>query len=246
MRSARWSSLTLGMEFNSPLSLETADQLIARLPVQRGGRVIDVGCGNGAFLRRVAERKGVTGLGVDRDASVIATARAAGGEGVEFLAGDATKLEVSQGSYDLAICLGSTHAYGVGEVALPRAVEALARMVKPGGAVLLGEGYWKQEPAPDYLALLGEPTGIYRDHAGNIAFLAERGLVTRYATVSSEAEWDAFEEGHQERIERAAAAVPEDAQLALRLQGRRVWMDGYRRWGRTTMGFGFYLCQTPG
>ncbi len=234
------------MEFNSPLSLETADQLIAELPVQRGDRVIDVGCGSGAFLRRLAERKGVVGLGVDLDASAIATAQAAAGEGVEFRVADVTKLEGAEGRYDLAICLGSTHAYGVGEVAFPRAIEALGRLVKPGGVVLLGEGYWKQEPAPDYLALLGEPTGIYRDHAGNMAFLAERGWVTRYATESSETEWDAFEAGHQERIERAAAAAPEDAQLAQRLQWRRVWMDGYQRWGRATMGFGFYLCQTPG
>jgi hypothetical protein len=111
--------------------------------------------------------------------------------------------------------------------------------------VLIGEGYWKQEPAPEYLTLIGEPVGIYRGHAGNISFAEERGLVPLYAAVSSEDEWDDFEWRHYMKVRCDAEAKPDDPPLAARLTRVRHWRDGYMRWGRSTMGFGLYLFRVP-
>jgi hypothetical protein len=106
---------------------------------------------------------------------------------------------------------------------------------------LIGEAYWKQPPAPEYLSLIGEPVGIYRDHAGNIAFAAERGLVPIHAEVSSDEEWNDFEESHYLKIRRDAEANPNDLALAARLVRSQQWREGFFRWGRSTMGFGLYL-----
>ncbi|HYE18179.1 MAG TPA: class I SAM-dependent methyltransferase [Tepidisphaeraceae bacterium] len=234
---------------NSPISDAKADRLVRWLGLAAGQRVWDAGCGAGEFLlRAVAACDGVAGLGVDQDATGIAAARAAAAaRGLAtrcaFREGDANAPEFARGEYDVAICIGSTHAFGAGEAAYPSAIARLRAAVRPGGLVLIGEAYWKQPPAPEYLALLGDPAGIYRDHAGNVAFAEARGLTPVYATTSTDDEWDEFEWSHQARIRQAAEAAKGGAgpDGAARLARAKAWRDGYLRWGRATMGFGAYV-----
>jgi hypothetical protein len=121
----------------------------------------------------------------------------------------------------------------------------LLQLVRPGGRLLIGEGYWKQAPAAAYLQLIGDPVGIYHDHMTNVLFAEEQGLITLYAAVSNEDEWDEFEWSHRLRIEREATLHPNDPLVREKLQRSREWRDGYLRWGRSTMGFGFYLFLKP-
>lgn len=240
----------MDLVFNSPLGLAKADQIIDDLPLARDERVLEVGCGTGEFLIRLVERKGGHGLGVDQDGASIAAARKAAvgrvpAGSIEFRAAPIQDVALDDATFELAVCIGSTHAYGRGEAAYPNSLRELGRVVRPGGCVLVGETYWKCEPAPEYLELLGDPAGIYRDHAGNVALAAAQGLVPLGARVSSDDEWDQFEWSHQRRIERDYAASPENPDLARKVHGRRAWMQGYLRWGRATMGFGFYLFQKP-
>ena len=236
--------------FNSPLSLEKADRLIALLSLSEGARVLDAGCGQGEFLIRVMEASRANGLGIDRDAACISAARAAAAGRIahvphEFREGDVQLETLAEGSLDLAICIGSTHAFGSGEAAYPNTLQALIRLLRPGGQLLVGECYWKQTPPAAYLQLIGDPVGTYRDHAENISFAEGHGLVPLYATVSNDDEWDHFEWSHQMKFERYAALHADDPSMAEMVKRRRVWRDGYLRWGRSTMGFGFYLFSKP-
>jgi ubiquinone/menaquinone biosynthesis C-methylase UbiE len=238
------------MFFNSPLSLEKADRLIGLFDLPPNGRILDVGCGSGEFLIRTIEAAGGQGLGVDLDPEAISTARDKTGSRIpdnscEFRTADIQQASLPRNTFDLAICLGSTHAFGSGEAAYPNALKALKQLVSPGGQLLIGEGYWKQPPDPEYLTLIGEPVGIYHDHVGNITVAEQHGLVPLYAAVSSEDEWDHFEWSHRLRIEKEAAKRPNDEETAEKLKRSRLWRDGYLRWGRNTMGFGFYLFQKP-
>lgn len=231
------------MLFNSPLSFEKADRLIDVLELSAVDRVLDVGCGTGEFLVRLIDATGASGVGIDIDPTLIDEAQQKAGArlpenvSLEFRKADIKEESLADGSFDLAICIGSTHAFGMGEEAYPKALDQLSRLVKPGGQLLIGEGYWKQPPAQGYLDLLGDTPGIYHDHAENIWFAERRGLIPLYATVSNTDEWDHFEWSHRMKVEREHAADEE------RLQWSRAWRDGYLRWGRDTMGFGFYLFQ---
>jgi ubiquinone/menaquinone biosynthesis C-methylase UbiE len=236
--------------FNSPLSLEKADRLIALLSLSEGARVLDVGCGRGEFLIRLIEASRANGLGIDRDAACISAARASAAGRIsevphEFREGDVQRETPGEGSFDLAICIGSTHALGSGEAAYPNTLQTLIRLLRPGGQMLIGECYWKQTPAAAYLQLIGEPVGIYRDHAENVSIAEGHGLVPLYATVSNDDEWDHFEWSHRMKLERQAALHPDDPTMAERVKRSRAWRDGYLRWGRSTMGFGFYLFLKP-
>lgn len=238
------------MIFNSPISSDKADRLIQLLDISNDGRVLDVGCGSGEFLIRLIEATAVHGLGIDVNSVLISAARQTASSRIpaasyEFRVADIAQESLDDGSFDLAICLGSTHAFGKGEAAYPHTIRRLLQLVRPGGQLLIGEGYWKQTPAAAYLQLIGDPVGIYHDHMTNITFAEKQGLITLYAAVSNEDEWDDFEWSHRMRIERQAALHPNDPVVMERLKRSREWRDGYLRWGRSTMGFGFYLFLKP-
>jgi ubiquinone/menaquinone biosynthesis C-methylase UbiE len=231
---------------NNPISPARVERLISEMSFEAGQRVLDVGCGTGELLLRVVENQGVRGLGVDCDEEKIALAQAAASRrllagAVEFRAQDAAELDAQGAPYDRALCLGSTHAFGLGPGAYERAIAGLRRLVSPRGLILIGEPYWKQPPVAEYLSLLGEPVGIYRDHAENVLFAERKGLVPLYAAVSSDDEWDDFEWMHRRRHEEEAALGGNTVRAQDALAQSRRWRDGYLRWGRSTMGFGCYV-----
>lgn len=238
--------------FNIPISTEKVAQLISIMNLLPQDRVLDVGCGRGEFLIRLLEATAASGLGIDINPELISVAELAASQRVSdgrclFQTEDIKQVEFEDDAFDLAICLGSTHAFGLGEAAYPKTLDVLTRVVRPGGQILIGEGYWKQPPTSGYLELLGDPVGIYHDHAQNVSFAEARGLVPLYAIVSNQDEWDHFEWSHRIEHERLALKHPDDPIVITqeKLTFSRKWRDGYLRWGRSTMGFGYYLFMKP-
>ncbi|MGW6742138.1 class I SAM-dependent methyltransferase [Streptomyces sp. NPDC055025] len=91
------------------------------------GRVVDVGCGNGTFIRRIRQdRPDLTLLGLD-----IASGILAGVPGPVAVA-DATRLPLATGSVDAALALHML--YHVPDI--PRAVKELSRVVARDGLVI--------------------------------------------------------------------------------------------------------------
>ena len=250
------------MIFNAPLSSERADRLVQLLLETGPARdLLDVGCGAGELLirlhRAAVERSATSwprSRGLDIQEAVIAEARsraevAGVPDGLEFAVEDVKSQPPAPESLDIACCISASHAFladNSGEGGADRAIETLSAALRPGGRLLLGEGYWRQPPEPAYLELIGGPPGIDRDHAGNLRRGVEAGLVALDATVASVEEWDRFEWAHQRRAEEAHARAPEDAATRERVELRRRWMAGYLEFGRATMGFGFYLFRKPG
>lgn len=233
------------MPFNSPLSTEKADRLIEALGLGAQHRVVDIGCGEGEFLRRLHRATGAHCLGIDIDAALVESAggRLAPDEagGIEFRAADINTAGLAPGSFDLAVCMGSSHAFGSGADAYPNALTGMRALLREGGLVLIGEGYWKQPPAGEYLDFIGEPVGIYNSHEQNIGQAESLGFLPLYACTANADEWDHFEWSFRMRAERAALAAPQDADAQAKCRRVREWNRHYRMYGRSTMGFGFYL-----
>ena len=63
------------MSLHSPVALPRLLDLLRRVPLQPGDRVLDLGCGEGDLLGALCTG-GVLGVGVDRDADRVAAAQA--------------------------------------------------------------------------------------------------------------------------------------------------------------------------
>lgn len=232
--------------FCSPLFPATVDHMIELMNLPPGARVLDVGCGKAEMLIRTIERTRGTGVGIDPNDGFLAeaTARAAGRIPAGSLTLHCARFEdvaLEPGSFDAVMCVGSTHAIGNYSLALA----PLAKLARSGGIVVAGEGYWRQDPAPGYLELLGGTEDEYTTHAGNVAIGVSLGLIERFAIESSVAEWDEYEGLYASTVERFAAEHPDDPDHDAMLARIRPWREGFLTWGRDTLGFGVYGFEKP-
>jgi len=237
--------------FHGPLSAERADRLIASLGPLDGGYVVDVGCGWGELLlRTVAASPGSTGRGVDTDRAAIehgiANAAARGlADRVAFEVADAATWR-SGTPVDVLIVNGASHVWG-GDAArhTANALRAGRALLRPGGRLLLGEGFWEREPEPDRLAAMP----IQRDECRLLPDLVDLALEHGYRMLAlsraSQDEWDDFESRHALGWERWLLANPgaehADAIRARADTHRNAWLRGWR----DLLGFAYLTLALP-
>ena len=231
----------------NPMSLAKTGELIECLHLPDSSRVLDVACGKAEFLCLVAERYEVAGTGLDLSPITIEEARrnvAARGlkERIELLHLDGAKYELDKGAMlDLASCIGASWIYNGHRGTL----EALGRLVRPGGLVLVGEPFWRTEPDPDYLKLTGQTANLCGTHVSNVQTGVELGLSLLFTVVSNEDDWDRYEGLQWQAAERFAAIHPDDPDVEELLQTSNKNRDAYLRWGRDCLGWAMYLFRQP-
>jgi ubiquinone/menaquinone biosynthesis C-methylase UbiE len=119
----------------------------AVLPGQRPLTGLDVGSGTGRFTPALAQAFGPVS-GVEPSVRMRETAAAQSrAPGVRYLAGSAEDLPVPSGSADYALMFLSWHHVQD----KPRAVRELARVVRPGGRLLLRANFSDHHPRPWWL-----------------------------------------------------------------------------------------------
>ncbi len=104
-------------------------------------RILDVGCGTGVFAARIRESIPEADVwGVDLVAEMLqrgAERWAADREHLTPIQGDSERLPFAAGSFDVVTCANSFHHYPD----QARAVQEMRRVLKPGGRLLLIDGY---------------------------------------------------------------------------------------------------------
>jgi SAM-dependent methyltransferase len=102
--------------------------LLRQLP-PRYGRVLDVGCGAGAFAARLAERAGHVDA-VDKSAAMIEAARRRAPANVTCSRADVMELALPAEHYDAIVSITALH-----HVPLADALRRLAPALRPGGVL---------------------------------------------------------------------------------------------------------------
>lgn len=156
------------LEAQAALAWAAEERALTGLGLSDGGTVLEVGCGPGALLARLAERlPGSRLIGVEPDTELAARARARV-SGAEILAGEATALALPDGCVDFALArLVFQH--------LPDPVAAareLRRVLRPGGRLAVievdGQLWGLAQPSfPQAAAVQAKAWGSQRERGGD-------------------------------------------------------------------------------
>jgi len=95
----------------------------------RPGRVLEVGCGEGALAARLGAELGVEVVALDQSARMVELAKACG---VDAEVGDVQELPFEDASFDVAVA--AWMLYHVTD--LDRGISELARVLRPGGRLV--------------------------------------------------------------------------------------------------------------
>jgi SAM-dependent methyltransferase len=227
----------------NPTSEGKLARLVEFLRLPTGAQVVDIACGKGEFLIRLAEAYGVRGVGIDispfyiADAKRRLTARAPDAR-ITFIEMDGADFRPDEPhSLDMASCIGASWVFGGHAGTL----DALIGMVKPGGWVIVGEPYWLREPPEDYLEAAGVAREDFGSHVSNAEAGERRGLDLVHTIVSGQDDWDRYEGLQWFATAEHARAHPDDPDVAELVERVSKARAAYLRWGRDTLGWAIYV-----
>lgn len=217
-----------------PVAAPVSDANLRRLLQHLGSadRVLDLGCGFGEWLLAALEAAPqAIGTGVDTSAPALDEARArAGARGLaDRVAWQQAEAAGWQGQdFDAVLCIGATHAFG----GLAGALTAVREHLRPGGRVLLGEGFWDGEPSTQAMSALGAQPGELPSLPGLIEAARAEGFEPGFGHVSSAEEWDDYEWSWTGSLTEWALTEADETDrrsaLAMAATHREEWLAGYR------------------
>ena len=230
------------LRFMTPLSEQRADSLVGFLAGDLRGGVLDIGCGWGELLLRVATTApDAVGFGIDLDGESIEHGRQLAAQRglsqrVTLVCGDA-KTD-SPRKADALICIGASQIWGPPvddnqPLDYASALMALRLKVPRGAHVVYGEGIWSQPPTPEAV----EPLSGRLDEFVSLPELADIAVAHGFMPVSIEEasldEWDEFESGFSARYARWLSEHgrdhPDAAEVRARAARQRTaYLRGYR------------------
>lgn len=227
--------------FHNPISENKMHKIICELQLPENAKVVDIGCGNGEILMRIAQEYKIHAQGVDIcDATLqLAVKRSEGMQNMHFQQADAQEFvqNIAENSVDLVVCTGSSHALGGYESCL----QTIIPLLKRHGQILFAEGYWKKKPDAEYLEYLQASENDYYFHWQNVEIAVKHNLTPLYSHTASEEDFDNYEWLYSRSIEDYALENPNDTDNGDMLKHIRLWRKNYLRYGRDTLGFALYL-----
>ncbi len=244
---ARFKFTTIGHAEHllcSPISDQRLDGIIESLDMSASDRVIDIAAGKAEVSIRLIERYGLCAVAVEQSEHFIDAARAEAARRIPdgrltLVHADAREYESPPGSFDLAICIGARPWESRRDT-----LRALAKLVRPGGRIFIGEGYWRREPDPEFLAFLGCSEDDYTSHEGNVAVGVGDGFTPLHSVATGVEELDDYDGRYRAAIERYVREHPDDPDTPEIHERIGKWREAYFKWLRNTPGFGLYVFRT--
>ncbi len=227
----------------NPTSEAKLVHLVRLLDLPKGAGVVDIACGKGEFLIRLAEQYEVRGLGVDispyciEDCKKKATVRLYK-PNIKFTQMDGAEFGPEPpASLDLAACIGASWVFKDHNETL----KTLKSWVVPGGLIVVGEPFWLHDPLQEYLDASGSQREDFGTHVDNVKVGEKHGLQLVYTIVSDKNDWDQYEGLQWLATDEYARQNPNDPDITELMNRVTSGKNIYLKWGRDTIGWAIYI-----
>ncbi|EEN7281715.1 SAM-dependent methyltransferase [Salmonella enterica subsp. salamae] len=225
---------------HNPFTAEKYATLGHALRMKPGTRILDLGSGSGEMLCTWARDYGVTGTGVDISPLFTTQAKQRAeelgvSEYVHFIHNDAAGY-IDEEKYDVAACIGATWIAG----GVAGTIDLLAKSLKPGGIILIGEPYWRQIPATEAIAHACGVSSVADFHSlsGLVAFFDQLGYDVVEMVLADQQGWDRYEAAKWMTMRRWLEENPDDefaqeirTELTVAPKRHVTWTREYFGWG---------------
>jgi cyclopropane fatty-acyl-phospholipid synthase-like methyltransferase len=231
------------LEICSPVPWSVYQELLSAGSLAEHPEVLDIGCGKGAVLAKAIQLIGGMGVGIELENSLgiqpTPEAHKLEAEGkIEFIFEDASVFfEKSNSSFDLIICIGSSHAVG----GVEQAFRLARKHLKPNGKLLFGEIVWKSKPDPDFLEYLGctEEDQMYSSELLMLAH--DCGLSVQKSIACSDEDFEAYELALRRNVMNWCSQNPNDPRASEFSKRSDSWWEAREKWARRAFGFDVIL-----
>ena len=183
----------------NPTSPEKLDLATSYCAIRDGMRVLDVGCGKGWLMRRLAQRFDIQVTALEINPTFAAEARQlVAAEGlthrVQIVEGPALDFRPEPASFDVVMCIGASFALGGFEPAL----DWMSRAAKHGGAIALGEVFARELPYPPDVPRGGQADFDYPERSlwATVEAMRAHGMPLRGIIEASIDDWDRYHSLH--------------------------------------------------
>lgn len=191
------------MDIMNPLTSADLDAMIATIGFEDGQRVLDIACGHGEALLRIAKTHAIEGVGIDLSPWQIVRAvqRSADRElcgSLQWWLGRGEELS-EEPQWDVLLCLGASWIWDGFE----GTVRAMVQRATPAGLIAVGDVQRKSSASPESVAgAFGDV--LTRDE--QLGVLERIGLSHLVELQSSPGAWDAYQRRIAESVDAYATA----------------------------------------